>query len=177
MTQSNSVLLEAAGWSGILIEANPGSYAKCRRPCAIVENAVCVSASFADAYTQITDVGLMSVTEQSTLAGNERLQRLAGGEGFTGRKKQAIEVPTATLSQVLEKHHIKSVDLLLLDVEGAEIEVLSGIDFSIHAPTYLVAEDAYDDSVRSFLEHKGYKQQDVLLERKFTRDCFYVRND
>ena len=69
-----------------------------------------------------------------------------------------------------------SIDLLLLDVEGSEIDVLRGLDFERHAPTFIVAEDAYDTKIQKFLVNKGYVLKKVLLERKFTRDCLYQSN-
>lgn len=176
VTQSNSVLLEAAGWHGLLIEPSPSSFAKAvrARPKAIVENAACVGAGFASGHTTITDVGLMSLTAESALEGGAKADWLDRGEGFTGRARQIIDVPATTISALLDKHGVTSVDLLLLDVEGAEVELLRGIDFSRHAPALIVAEDAYDDSVQDYLKLHGYHRKHVLLERRFTRDCLYA---
>jgi FkbM family methyltransferase len=41
---------------------------------------------------------------------------------------ERIQVSTATLSQALSEAHLARVDLLKLDVEGAELDVLAGID-------------------------------------------------
>ncbi len=127
ITQSNSVLLEALGWRGLLIEATPSSYAKCvrARPQMIVEHAACVATGRETQTTVITDVGLMSITSESDLAGDERAAWLEA----RGRAPQEIEVPAVPMSELLDKHGIEKVDLLLLDVEGAEVEVLNGIDF------------------------------------------------
>ena len=48
----------------MLIEANPGSYARCcrTRPHMLVEHAACVPADYPHSHTTITDVGLMSMT-------------------------------------------------------------------------------------------------------------------
>lgn len=177
ISQSNSVILEAQGWHGLLVEANPGSYAKCvrTRPRAIVELAACVGHSHSGATTMITDVGLMSVSSASAIADDEREVWLSRGEGFIGRARQDIEVPTATLSSLLDKHSIVEVDLLLLDVEGAEVDVLAGLDFDRHSPALIVAEDAYDEKVANFLLARGYRLDATLSTRKFTRDRLYRR--
>lgn len=177
VTQSNSLLLEAAGWRGLLIEANPGNYAKAARsrPNALVEHAACVGFGHAAATTIITDVGLMSMTSESRMDESARTDWLSRGEGFNARARQDIEVPVTTVSALLDKHAIEHVDLLLLDVEGAEVAVLEGIDFDRHAPTRIVAEDAYDECVAEFLQQQGYVRTHVLLERKYTRDCLFVR--
>lgn len=177
VTQSNSVLLEKRGWRGLLIEANPGSYARCcrTRPAMITEHAACVPRDHGQTHTTITDVGLMSMTGESRFSPETRADWVARGAGFAGRAPQDIEVPTATMSALLDKHGIAAVDLLLLDVEGAEIDVLKGLDFSRHAPTRIVAEDAHDEELAGFLSGLGYRRTAILLERKFTRDCLYQR--
>lgn len=175
VTQSNSVLLEKQGWTGLLIEANPGSYAKCcrTRPAMRVAHAACVAADFDASHTTITDVGLMSMTGESRFTPETRADWLDRGAGFTGRDPQDIEVPALPISTVLEKQGLTKVDLLLLDVEGAEIDVLRGLDFNRHAPTWIVAEDAYEDDLCAVLEELGYERVKILLERNFTRDCLY----
>lgn len=177
VTQSNSVLLERRGWTGLLIEANPASYARCvrARPKAIVEHAACVAATAVPSHVLLTDVGLMTLTSRSALDGEARETWLSRGEGFANRPRQDILVPATTMSALLDKHGIGQVDLLLLDVEGAELDVLGGLDFDRHAPRLILAEDAYSDEVASFLEARGYVRAGILLERKFTRDCLYRR--
>ena len=175
VTQSNSVLLEARGWRGLLIEANPGSYARCcrSRPAMAVEHAACVPTDFDKSHTTITDVGLMSMTGESRFDAATRADWLSRGAEFTGRPPQEIDVPAIPISWLFDKHGIGAPDLLLLDVEGAEIDVLEGLDFSRHAPDWIVAEDAHDDGIASWLSARGYTRAAVLSERRHTRDCLY----
>lgn len=175
VTQSNSVLLEKDGWRGLLIEANPGSFAKCcrARPHVLVEHAACVSSDFSGSHTTLVDVGLMSMTGNSSMTGEQRDIWLARGEGFAQRDRQEIEVPAAQISRIFDKYEISKIDLLLLDVEGAERDVLSGLDFSRHAPTWIVAEDLYDDAAHDFLISHGYELIKILSERRYTRDRLY----
>lgn len=177
VAQSNSVLLEQAGWRGLMVEANPGSYARCvrRRPKMTVIHAACVAKEPADGHTTITDVGLMSLTADSTLHGPRREEWLERGEGFAKRARQDIEVPAATLDSLLAKHGLEAFDLLLLDVEGAELAVLQGLDLTRYRPRWIVAEDTYDDEVADYLRQRGYDEARLLLERKFTRDRLYER--
>lgn len=175
VTQSNSVLLEARGWKGLLIEPCPGAYARClrARPRLVVEQALCVGASRQGSHATITDVGLMSLGVGTSLEEEERSQWVQRGEGFADRPAQDVDVPIQTLSGLLEKHGFDRIDLLLLDVEGAEIEVLDGLDFSRHAPVWIVAEDSYGEELHTYLQTRGYSRTKVLLERKYTRDCLY----
>ena len=176
VSQTNSALLEAAGWTGIMIEPVPRLYARClrSRPNVEVVHAACVSPEHGKVTIKITDIGLMSFTTEANLSKNQRKEWIKRGKAFAEGQAQDIEVPAKTLSRVLDDCCSRRPDLLLLDVEGAEISVLKGLDFFRHGPAYIVAEDAYDDSVKMFLEKKGYQQIRILLERKFTRDCLYT---
>jgi FkbM family methyltransferase len=138
-------------------------------------HAACVAAPVPGGHVTVTDVGLMSMTAHSTLGGSEREAWIARGEGFARRPRQDIDVPATTMSAILDDIGVDRVDLLLLDVEGAEIDVLSGLDFARHAPRLIVAEDAHDEVVSEFLAARGYARVAVLLERRFTRDCLYRR--
>lgn len=177
VTQSNSAKLEEKGWDGLLIEASPGSYAKCvrSRPGVKVVHALCLDHAAAGEIASLTDVGLMSVAEGSDMDEAETGKWLTRGESFTNRPRQVLDVPAATLSSIFDNHGVMDIDILLLDVEGSEISVLRGLDFSRHAPKIIVAEDTYTDNISEFLSHYGYHREEVLLERRFTRDCLYRR--
>ena len=45
------------------------------------------------------------------------------------------------MSRILVKYKVAAVDLLILDVEGAEPDVLAGLDFARHAPRFLVVKE------------------------------------
>jgi hypothetical protein len=49
-------------------------------------------------------------------------------------------VPAAKLETVLLQHDIGHIDLLSIDVEGAEIEAWRSMDFNAHLPTVIVIE-------------------------------------
>lgn len=51
-----------------------------------------------------------------------------------------LDVPTSTLSAVLDRAGVRHIDLLSLDVEGHETDVLKGLDFDRHAPRYILIE-------------------------------------
>ena len=134
-----------------------------------------MSANFKGSQITLTDVGLMSLTNRSGIDGDARASWVERGEGFAPLPRQDIEVPTATLSSILDRHRIGAPDLLLLDVEGAEIDVLEGLDFTRHGPRFILAEDAYTEEIAAYLQTFGYVRKAILLERKFTRDCLYEK--
>ncbi|CDZ30625.1 Hypothetical protein, partial CDS, partial [Neorhizobium galegae bv. officinalis] len=67
------------------------------------------------------------------------------------------------LSTILDEGKAPALmDILSLDVEGAELEVLMGVDFDRHNFRFMVIECRNIDRMRSFLEAKGYSLLDKL---------------
>ncbi|WP_031465998.1 FkbM family methyltransferase [Sciscionella sediminilitoris] len=56
------------------------------------------------------------------------LRALVGRQLRSMRQLETHRVRVRPLSRVLEEHHIEHIDLLKVDVEGAELEVLHGIE-------------------------------------------------
>ena len=50
----------------------------------------------------------------------------------------------------------KRINFLSLDVEGSELEVLKGIDFSEYTFEYICVESRSFDSIYQYLTDKGY---------------------
>jgi FkbM family methyltransferase len=135
-TQSNTYYLERSrDWSGVLVEAVPELQATCarRRPRSKVFNSALVAPDFADGYAEVQFGDLMS-----TVGGDG--SHAAGGLSVTGRRGYAVRVPARTLSSVLDEASLGEIDLLVLDVEGHELDVLAGLDLQRHAPRVLLIE-------------------------------------
>jgi FkbM family methyltransferase len=83
---------------------------------------------------------------------------LIAEEGLTIDRK--ISVYTITLDTLFEKEGIKDVDLMKLDVEGAEYEALQGLNLDEHAVKKIICEvlnqECYD-RITSYLQKFGYK--------------------
>ena len=71
------------------------------------------------------------------------------------------EVEQRTLTSVLEEEGIYHIDLASIDVEGAEMGVLEGIDFNKITIDYIVIENNKDPKrikeLRRYLMKRGYK--------------------
>jgi len=67
-------------------------------------------------------------------------------------------------------------DVLLVDVEGAEMQVLHGIDLSRYRPTYILLENAGsiggDHKIRQYMSEKDYK---LVARIGCTDDVFELR--
>lgn len=135
-TQSNTYYLERhLGWSGVLVEPVPELHALCtrRRPRSQVVNCALVGPNFNDEIVEVQFGDLMStIGADGTHA--------AGGLEITGREAYSVAVPARTLSAVLADTGLTSIDLIVLDLEGRELEALAGLDLERHAPRHLLIE-------------------------------------
>ena len=155
--QSNTLYLEKyLGWTGLLIEAIPPLAKKCRRnrPGCIVENCALVAKYYPHKEIEMVYNDLES--KAATLV-------------FP--PKGDMVVPAMTLSDVLDKHDIRGIDFLSLDVEGYESQVLRGIDFPRHRPTYILIEVRDRKEIEAVI--KDYMEIAVLSVNKNHSDILY----
>lgn len=175
LSQTNSLYFENVGWSGLLIEPIPELYRRCteNRPASRTVNFCCTSLD--DPRSEITMVfaGLMSVVH-GHLDSRAEDAWITRGEELQTLQRYNVVVPAAPLTKILASEHVEQVDLLIIDVEGYEIPLLKGIDYSAARPRRIVCEDAYKDEVSEFLLSRGYQMECTLLERRFTRDRLYL---
>lgn len=173
ITFSNTHGLESIGWNGVLVEADPESYKSCivNRSAAQVVHAA-VGAPLNDTLIDFSSVrGHPGADLLSFMTADSRhlarLQRV-------GVEITTVQVPHRRLDSILEECSIKKIDLITIDVEGAEMEVLKGFDIGKYAPDVIVVENnsgAEETPPRKYLGEHGYKRCLVI-------ECneFYVRN-
>lgn len=152
VSQNNTFLLEKSlKWNGLLVEPNIHAFNSCKthRSC-IIENYALVPFDFQDEF-------IYGDFQQTSFEGS-----MMGGCSNIHTKN--TKVKAIQLSKLLTKHNISKVDFLSIDVEGYEIEALSGIDYSIHAPEYILYEDheyrnvKYSQRFSNFFEERNYQQ-------------------
>lgn len=87
---------------------------------------------------------------------------------------KTIIVKMKRLAGYLEHLEIKQVDLLLIDVEGAEYDVLLGLNLLVNRPKVIVLENTNgwkgDDEIRKFLIKNNY----LFSGRVWTVDDVFV---
>lgn len=154
--------LERRGWSGILIEPQPELAAKLRKMrTAQVFAVACSSPDNSGRSLAFYVAGPMSSLDR---------ERMAPGAA----PKAVIEVPTTTLDEVLvEAKAPARLDFLSIDVEGHEIDVLRGFDFSRWRPRLILLEDHVGNLAKHrFLTAAGYR-----LVRRSGFNGWYVPAD
>ncbi|WP_249933174.1 FkbM family methyltransferase [Blastococcus sp. CCUG 61487] len=144
--QSNTWYLERhLGWTGVLVEPLPRLAAACRRTRSrsIVFNRALVGPG-GPPTIKIIDSNLTSVAEGLQGAAQERRR-------LQGVKRREVVVPTATMSELIDESGLGRPNLISVDVEGAELAVLSGLDLSRHCPELLLVETDTPDAVLELL--------------------------
>jgi len=147
--QNNTVALELnQNWSGILVEASPQAYNECLLNRDNNKNIIVFGALVADDYVGDTIKGDFNGHPMGSI----------GGRRLNNQANANIEVPTYTVTQILNYFEIEHIDFFALDVEGFELDVLRGIDFDTWSPTYFLIEwNAGEDDLFPFMESKGYE--------------------
>jgi len=169
---SNSYLLEKEyDWNGICVEPLPDVYLKCKecRNCACYDFAVY---SKSDLELNFCMSGLLSGIEDTHLI-KDKKQNFIDPSYFTNNYKGDVKVQTKTLTDILDMSNAPNfIDYLSIDVEGAEMHVLHGIDFDKYKFGMIHIEhnwQPYRVEIRDNLEKNGYL---YLIENKC--DDIYV---
>jgi FkbM family methyltransferase len=121
--QSNTYYLEKLrGWHGILIEPLPRLFQMCRRhrKASTCFNSACVADADV-ASIEIMDRALESVAIEQSDPGQESVR-------LGDRGGQLRSVPAARMSSLIDQSPFDAITFMSVDVEGAELSVLGGLD-------------------------------------------------
>ena len=167
---SNTYSFEEQGWTGICVEAHPDyiDIIKKNRP-----NSKVVFAAAGDENTTVTFY-TNNRGSLSTLDPSQEEQFKAYGAYFTGFIER--EVPMMTLSCILDDEQAPEIiDILSIDVEGAEMRVLQGMDWARYTVQVVVIE-AGNTEVEAQLD-SFFAQHDYHKARNYFGNIFYCKNE
>jgi len=175
--QSNTYYFEKLrGWTGLLVEPEPTLAAACRRNRhAIVAQAALVDREVPGATVELHVAGLMStmtgaIGDAAATAGHVRRGLVV--QGLTDTYK--VHVPARTLTALIDEVRLsRPIDLLSLDVEGAEVAALRGIDYKRHAPKFICVE-ARDEAAIATVLDPYYRLVEALTYLGAYRDLLYA---
>lgn len=171
VTYSNTYYFEKElGWTGICIEPHPVVFsqllknrkARCYPVCIAKENGLIEFTKIEGPEKKIIGVSdhiemLSGITTKYDVRHSDRIENELASYGG---KKEIITVPARTLTSVLEESKVTTIDLLSIDVEGAELDVLLSIDFNRFKIQCILVENNYPDTfkeVKDLLLRTGYR--------------------
>jgi FkbM family methyltransferase len=156
---SQSWQFEQAGWNGVLVEPQPDLAAELRRlRRAHVVAAACSSPANAGAAMTLHVSGPHS-----------SLKPKLAVTGVVA--KNTIDVPIRTLDDILEEAKAPvPIDFVSIDVEGHEVEVLSGFDLMRWRPRLVLIED----HVTTLATHRCLTRAGYRLIRRTGLNGWYV---
>lgn len=172
--QSNTLYYEKfRNWHGVLIEPIPHNYLLCRQNRSTMNTIfcnACVSFEYKDKFVEIiysnlmsTPIGLESDISNPQAHASEGLRHIPSThDNFT------FGARASTLEDLLVKANAPAlIDFLSLDVEGAEIEVLKGIDFNRHKFRFMCIESRDLLKIATHLARHDYHLIDKLSQHDY----------
>lgn len=164
--ESQSFHLETQlGWTGLLVEPIPylAELARSERPNATVCECACT------APEKVGKLELLIPKYSGELVtGHASLE--ANIDEHNYREFEKVDVAAVTLDTLCQRHNVHSIDLLSIDVEGAELDVLMGADLPRLRPKLILLEDKHLYLVKHrYLINSGY-----VLAQRHNRNCWYV---
>ena len=142
---SNTWFFEQRGWQGLLVEPQPDRCEQLRtaRPGSrVVQAALAAPGHCGQAVFKLAAEDMLSSLESRA------------GIPYVGQ----ITVRVRTLDDVLAEAGNPRIDFISLDVEGTELDVLSGFDLARHRPAVLLVEDHWrTPDVHGHLCAGGYR--------------------
>jgi FkbM family methyltransferase len=165
------------GWKGILVDANKKllQYAKYYRPHDEIIFSAC--SNFENAKKNLT-VKFLPLHHSGEIYYSDDKIDPSAKIMKDKLKIEPEEVPLSTLSNIISSSNIlenNSLDLIVLDVEGHEIDVLNGINFDILKVSFILVESRTNEEfliTKKFLENKDFK----LLTQTSDIDYLYQNN-
>ena len=164
ISQSNTYFYEKKKkWRGMLIEPIPHKFLDCiknrSKKNSIFCNA-CVGFDFKDNFVEIIYSNLMSTPINLKSDIKNPREHAESGKKFLNSNENTFKFAaiTSTLNDLMIKSKAPNIiDFLSLDVEGAEIEVLEGINFNKYFFKYILIECRNFNIINNFLLLKNYK--------------------
>lgn len=174
--QSNTYYFEQyRGWKGILIEPIGQRYLECFKNRStnnkIFCNA-CVSFQYKEKFVELTYSNLMTTATDLESDLINPLEHAKKGLKYIPNKENnyTFGSPAVTLNSILIKSDApRKIDFLSLDVEGAEIEVLRGIDHKKFRFKYMCIESRNNEKLTQYLIENDY----IFVEKLSKHDYLF----
>lgn len=168
LTQSNTYYYEIKhGWRGVLIEPAPHKFIECKRLRGknnSVHCSACVGFEYSDYYIPMRYADLMTTSENIDLNIEKESHISISKEHYDNSESYEFCARARTLTDILDESKSPYfIDFLSLDVEGAESEVLKGINFDKYTFKYMLIETSRPELIKA----PGYRIIDQLSNHDY----------
>lgn len=163
---SNTKFFEdSLGWSGLLIEASPGSFAALQQNRPNPKNSILAEGVCPDGQGTMPFL----VDGDPAVSGNpDTMSDSFQAQWHHGDQLQ-IDVPCRSLNTQLNEFLLRAgadhIDFFSLDVEGGELAVLQTFTFDVPVNSWVIEMDGHDpakdEGVRQLLTERGYVRSHI----------------
>lgn len=174
---SNTYHLEKfQGWSGVLIEPVMHLFFRMRQIRDLnlnsFFNAACVSNEYDEKTVEILYSGLMSISTLPSQKFDANEWAMFGSQFLSrGENVQRTWSQARTLESILiEANSPTRINLLSIDVEGAELDVLEGLIFENWSIDYVLIETEVDSKAHRYLDSKNFELIEKMAQNLLFRD-------
>ncbi len=174
---SHTICLAKLGWSGLYIEPIPEHAVLCEETHKERSNitTVCCACGATERKADLYIKGAYSSLILNKAAA-----------AFDVSKDVKVQVQIRALNDILVEQSIGTIDVLVVDVEGFEIEVLKGFDIVKYKPRLAIVE-THELSKEPFLNDEGVNETSVFCDAYFVKagytkifaddgNTFYAKN-
>lgn len=174
VAQSNSLYFEKyRNWRGLLVEPVPQNYLRCRQNRSTRDSiycAACVPFDYDEEFVRIAYSNLMSTPVSLESDIQDPRAHAQWGGCFLSNGEAVVEfgaVARTLNSLLLDAGAPGVIDFLSLDVEGAELDVLKGVDHQVFRFRYLLVECRDFVRLNSYLVSHGYQFVEPLSSQDY----------
>lgn len=174
VTQSNTLYFEKyKNWKGVLIEPSPNNFLLCKKnrsPSNHIYCNACVGFDYTEKYVDIVYSNLMTLSNNLKSDIHNKDFHLETSKMFLSENEVIFEFGALAepLNNLLDKSNAPTtIDFISLDVEGAELEVLKGVDFNKYKFKFMLIEVRDIKRLEDFLAINGYYLVDKLSDHDY----------
>lgn len=151
-------LEERLGWSGLAVDAQVQvreGYER-NRPRTKFFNYIVTD--------QAGELGQLYVADQISSINADHVEQFPGAQWY---QAEPLEVPTITLDALLAQNGVQRIDLLSMDIEGAEPKALAGFSIKKYKPRLVVIESSphVQEAILAYFATHGYERIDEYVDR------------
>lgn len=172
-SSSNTFGLEARGWTGVLVEPILAKYFRILQlrgeGANRIYHAACVGEDYPANSVSFVYADLMSFSPEISTVDSKTWTE--GAAEFLNSQEVSVLTysPARTLNSILNESDEKYYDFLSIDVEGAELQVLKGLDLNIFTFGVICIESMNTEKVNAILTSYGY-----VLTSQVKQNLIYV---